>query len=161
MYLHVNDEPPKLSDVEPNLQFSAVLEELISSTLEKDPAARPQSVEALLAKLSSVLAECTNENLPSLPTQVFNASAGQEDVSPLFTTDTNKHHGASSDTQDVFIGARAKVKAQVQPENKNVGDNATLGDNAAASLIELSNSCFTSCRGSRTDRVRCHPWSCI
>lgn len=139
MYLHVNDEPPKLSDVEPNLQFPAVLEELISSTLEKDPAARPQSVEVLLAKLSAVLAECTNENLPSLPAQVFNASASQDDVSPLFSTDISKHQSITSDTQDVFIGARAKVKDQALAQNKNTGDSTNIGDNAAASMIELSN----------------------
>ncbi len=135
MYLHVNDEPPKLSEVEPDLQFPPVLEEMISSTLAKDPASRPPSVEALLARLNSVLAECTNENLPSLPAAApFNAAASHEDISPLFTTDTNKHHGASSDTQDIFIGVKTNSK-------KNTSDNKTskMGENAAASLIELSN----------------------
>jgi serine/threonine protein kinase len=136
MYLHVNDEPPKLSDVEPDLQFPPVLEEMISSTLAKDPASRPQSVEALLSRLNSVLAECTNENLPSLPAApAFNAAASHEEVSPLFTTDSEKHHGASSDTQDVFIEVKAK-------KEKSTSDSKTskMGENAAASLIELSNS---------------------
>ncbi len=135
MYLHVNDEPPKLSDVEPDLQFPPMLEEMISSTLAKDPASRPQSVEALLSRLNSVLAECTSDNLPSLPAAgAFNAAASHEDVSPLFTTDTEKHHGASSDTQDVFIGVKTK-------REKNTSDNKTskIGESAAAALIELSN----------------------
>lgn len=136
MYLHVNDEPPKLSDVEPDLQFPPVLEEMISSTLAKDPASRPQSVEALLSRLNSVLAECTNENLPSLPAvPAFNAAASHEEVSPLFTTDSEKHHGASSDTQDVFIEVKAKKE-----KSTSDGKTSKMGENAAASLIELSNS---------------------
>ena len=135
MYLHVNDEPPKLSDVEPDMQFPLVLEELISSTLSKDPAARPQSVEALMVRLSEVLAECTNENLPSLPpARTFNASTSHEDISPLFTTEKDKHQDATSDIHDVFIGLKSKKeKAKAEPKPSK------MGDNAAASLIELSN----------------------
>ncbi|MCC7529976.1 MAG: serine/threonine protein kinase [Candidatus Melainabacteria bacterium] len=134
MYLHVNDEPPKLSDVEPDLQFPPMLEEMISSTLAKDPASRPQSVEALLARLNSVLAECTSETLPILPAAgAINAAASHEHVSPLFTTETEKHHGAMSDSQDIFIGVKTKKET-------NTSDNKTsTGENAAASLIELSN----------------------
>lgn len=108
MYLHVNDEPPKLSDIEPNLQFPVELENLVSSTLAKDPAQRPQNVEALLAKLSAVLEEC-GDALPLSPApSTFNAAVSHEDISALFTTDTKKNHGGSSDTQDVFIGVTTK-----------------------------------------------------
>ncbi|MBX9953279.1 MAG: serine/threonine protein kinase [Candidatus Obscuribacterales bacterium] len=130
MYLHVNDVPPKLSDIEPELQFPSMLEDMISSTLAKDPAARPQSVEALLAKLSSVLEEC-NDNLPGAP--VANSHTIQEDASPLFTTEKDRKQAASNDNHDVFIGARSKAK-EARPNQPNAS-----GDLDAASLIELSN----------------------
>lgn len=130
MYLHVNDVPPKLSDIEPELQFPSALEDMISSTLAKDPAARPQSVEALMAKLSSVLEEC-NDNLPGAP--VANAHPIQEDASPLFTTEKDRKQAASNDNHDVFIGARPKTK-EARPSQPNAS-----GDLDAASLIELSN----------------------
>jgi|GEM_PF-431253 len=150
MYLHVNDEPPKLSEVEPDLQFPPVLEEMISSTLAKDPAARPQSVEALLAKLSSVLEQC-QDNLPAAPT--VSSKVGHEESSPLFATEKERHHGASSDTHDVFIGARAKAKEAQQARNhgstaanrkeaanpKDNQEGLSETDLVAASLIELSN----------------------
>lgn len=150
MYLHVNDVPPKLSDVEPDLQFPAVLEDMISSTLAKDPAGRPQSVEALLAKLSSVLEECS-DNLPGAPS--VKALPTQEDASPLFTTAKDRQTAAVSDNQNVFIGARKAAK-EAQPAlssgsygltSKEAADKSESNSSLsgayldAASLIELSN----------------------
>lgn len=110
MYLHVNDEPPKLSDIEPSLQFPVELENLVSSTLAKDPAQRPPNVEALLAKLSSILEDCSDTLVASPAPATFNAAVSNEDISPLFTN-AKANHGASSDTQDVFIGVTTKPKA--------------------------------------------------
>jgi serine/threonine protein kinase len=120
MYLHVNDEPPKLSDVEPDLQFPAELENLVSSTLAKDPAQRPQNVEALLARLNAVLEGCGDTLSSKPPLSTFNASVSQEDISPLFTKETKKNHGASSDSQDVFIGVTTK------PAEGKTSEKATL-----------------------------------
>lgn len=140
MYLHVNNEPPKLSDVEPDLQFPSALEEMISSTLAKDPAARPQSVEALLAKMNSVLEQCSND-LPAAP--IVNPNAVREEASPLFTNARERSHGATSDNQDVFIGAKAKTNgshSNRQAANPNTNEADLSGaDFVAASLIELSN----------------------
>lgn len=148
MYLHVNDVPPKLSDIEPDLQFPSVLEEMISSTLAKDPAARPQSVEALLAKLSSVLEQCSGK-LPGPPSG--NSHPTQEDASPLFTTAKDRQPAAVSDNQNVFIGTRKTAK-EARPAlssdsygltSKEAADQsnsrASSAQLDAASLIELSN----------------------
>lgn len=159
MYLHVNDNPPKLSDVEPNLQFPAPLEDLISSTLAKDPAARPQNVEALMARLTAVLEQCS-DSLSAIPAPIvpsadsLSSSAEGSTPSPLFTTEVHRQHGASSDTQDIFIDARAKIRESSNSNQSNISQsksgssvNATneqMSDLGTASLIELSNSALPS-----------------
>jgi len=118
MYLHVNDEPPKLSDVEPSLQFPVELENLIASTLAKDPAQRPQNVEALMAKLNSVLENSPEIICAPVAPSTFTPDCGGEDISPLFKKDTNKHHSASTDTQDVFISVPARSKEKESSESR-------------------------------------------
>ncbi len=155
MYLHVNDDPPKLSDVEPELKFPTPLEEIISSALAKDPSERPQSVEALLAKLNTIVEEC-GDNFPAAPEHTDGAA--EPEASPLFSTNAGKHSAQGNNAQDIFIGVKAKGQEALQEAAKQInrgddtkgGDGKPISDLVAASLIELSNDSLDALPGNQT-----------
>lgn len=51
---HLNEMPPKLAAVRPDLEFSPEIEALVARMLEKQPARRPQSMDELLEVLRGV-----------------------------------------------------------------------------------------------------------
>ncbi|CAN5951180.1 unnamed protein product [Sphagnum jensenii] len=47
MFMHVNETPPRMSDIEPELIFPEPLEKVVAKALSKNPNARQQSAEEL------------------------------------------------------------------------------------------------------------------
>lgn len=110
MYLHVNDEPPKLREVEPALHFPEELETAMTSILQKDPLKRPQTVAALWEVLEPILVKYGDTDLDAakFPTveNTGDASPGQS-ASPLFSG-SNKA-SSSSDSNDVFVTPNSPI----------------------------------------------------
>lgn len=110
MYLHVNDEPPKLREVEPALHFPEELETAMTSILQKDPLKRPQTVTALWEVLEPILVKYgeTDLNAAKFPAVAnpLDANPGPS-ASPLFS-DSNKA-SSSSDSNDVFVSPNSPV----------------------------------------------------
>lgn len=55
MYLHVNDHPPQLSDVDTSLTFPQDLEDMVKRALSKEPDKRQSSVEEFMSELTQSL----------------------------------------------------------------------------------------------------------
>lgn len=59
MFMHVNETPPRMGQLEPDIGFPEPLEKIVAKSLSKNPIARQQSVEELWQEIS---AACTTRN---------------------------------------------------------------------------------------------------
>jgi serine/threonine protein kinase len=55
MFMHVNETPPRMSDMEPELIFPELLEKVVAKALNKNPAARQQSAEELWEEFNDAI----------------------------------------------------------------------------------------------------------
>jgi serine/threonine protein kinase len=55
MFMHVNEAPPRMSDVEPELIFPEQLEKVVAKALHKNPASRQQSAEELWEEFNDAI----------------------------------------------------------------------------------------------------------
>lgn len=109
MYLHVNDAPPSLREVEPSLQFPEELEAAMKKILEKNPQNRPQDVSELWNMLEPVLVKYGDTNLAVTnqhPLPIIDSRPAPAS-SPLFS-DPNRA-SSSSDSNDVFVTPNSAV----------------------------------------------------
>jgi serine/threonine-protein kinase len=82
MMAHVDDPPPPMRSINPDIDVSSAMEELVLRCLSKDPEQRPASMESLLQSLRS-MGHGSSSSIPSPP------DSGEID-SPLSARQGNK-----------------------------------------------------------------------
>ncbi|HIA00802.1 MAG TPA: serine/threonine protein kinase [Myxococcales bacterium] len=95
MISHVQESPPPLREIDPNLELPAGLESILFQTLEKDPAARPSHAGELLTLLTEKIGHASDQQ-------------------------THKTHMVKSTGKRLNMGSTILVSAVESPDNSSL-----------------------------------------